>query len=546
MAYDLLVRNALIVDGTGKPAYPGGVAVEGGVIQALGKVSGRARRTIDAHGQVLAPGFIDAHTHMDLFLKKYPAGQPVVNHGVTTVVIGDCGASCAPVPSEGKPRDALVAYLRRVLDKYADASLFEWSTFPEYLGYLEGRVGINVAALMPHSPVRLVVMKEAAMERAARPEEVQAMVELVEEGWRAGAIGFSSSPRGGPALHSDTPSTFADRTEMVALAEAVAGRGGMVQYNGIGRVLEPESDVHFLSTTLPAPVVLNEWAQPMGDPAVGRRLGEAMEGLQQAGRRVYGVVIPYRHILRFGAASFYPLKGLPEWDELPKEPAALARQLADPDVRSRLHAAAHAYPPAQRWDDILIQRLGDAADQAWVDKSVAEAARMAEEEPLDFSLDLLARNASTARFVLFGGRNADLEILGEMIQSPAALIGTDAGAHLEFFFWHGAPVKLISYWSRERGLLSLEEAVHKLTGFPAQVLGLQRGVLAAGRPADLLLFDPATLSDPVSQRLPDYLDDAEVERQPTGMHLVAVNGQVVVEDGVLTDARPGRVRRWEL
>jgi len=165
MAHDLVVKNGLVVDGTGSPGFEADVAVDGGTIAAVGKDVGPGRTEFDARGQVVAPGFIDSHTHMDLFIVQYPHGNPVVNYGVTSIVIGDCGASIAPVPPKGEPRDVLIAYLRRVLDDYVNDDDWKWTTFPEYLDYLEGRVGVNVAALVPHSPVRLVVMGEAAYQR---------------------------------------------------------------------------------------------------------------------------------------------------------------------------------------------------------------------------------------------------------------------------------------------------------------------------------------------------------------------------------------------
>lgn len=152
MAFDLVIRNGLVVDGTGRVGFEADVAVEGEKIAAIGKNLAPGKKEIDAKGKAVAPGFIDPHTHMDLFLVLYPHGNPVVNFGVTTIVIGDCGASCAPVPAESEPRKVLVAYLRRVLDNYVDEKDWQWKTFPEYLGYLKGRVGINVAALVPHSP----------------------------------------------------------------------------------------------------------------------------------------------------------------------------------------------------------------------------------------------------------------------------------------------------------------------------------------------------------------------------------------------------------
>ena len=194
MAHDLVIRNGLVIDGTGSPGFEADVAVEGENIAAIGKNLGAGKKEIDAKGHVVAPGFIDSHTHMDAFVVLYPNGNPVVNYGVTSIVIGDCGASCAPVPPKAEPRQVLVQYLRRVLDKYVDDKDWKWQSFGDYLNYIEGKIGVNVLPLMPHSPVRLTVMGEAAYAREANPEELDAMKKMVREGMELGAIGFSTSP----------------------------------------------------------------------------------------------------------------------------------------------------------------------------------------------------------------------------------------------------------------------------------------------------------------------------------------------------------------
>jgi len=168
MAHDVVIKNGTVVDGTSSPGFSADVAIDGDKITAIGKNVGTGKKEIDAKGDVVAPGFIDSHTHMDAFVVQYPNGNPVVNYGVTSIVIGDCGASCAPVPPKPEPRQVLVQYLRRVLDKYVDDKDWRWNTFGEYLNYLEGKVAINVLPLMPHSPVRLTVMGEAAYQRAQR------------------------------------------------------------------------------------------------------------------------------------------------------------------------------------------------------------------------------------------------------------------------------------------------------------------------------------------------------------------------------------------
>ena len=222
MAHDVVIKNGTVVDGTGGAGYQADVAIDGAAISAIGKNLGPGKKEIDAKGHVVAPGFIDSHTHMDAFVVQYPNGNPVVNYGVTSIVIGDCGASCAPVPPKPEPRQVLVQYLRRVLDKYVDDKDWRWNTFAEYLNDLEGKVAINVLPLMPHSPVRLTVMGEAAYQRAANPEELDSMKKMVREGMELGAIGFSTSPRGGPAIHAGTPSTFAEHHEIIELANKAA------------------------------------------------------------------------------------------------------------------------------------------------------------------------------------------------------------------------------------------------------------------------------------------------------------------------------------
>src|SRR4026207_59020 len=231
MAHDVVIRNGTVIDGTGSPAFDADVAIDGDKITAIGKDVGSGKKEIDAKGHVVAPGFIDSHTHVDAFVVQYPNGNPVITYGVTSIVIGDCGASCSPAPPQEEPRKVLVAYLRRVLDKYVDDKDWHWNTFGDYLNYLEGKVALNVLPLMPHSPVRLTVMGEAAYQRAANPEELDTMKKMVREGMELGAIGFSTSPRGGPAIHAGTPSTFAEHDEIIQLANVTDEANGCSHVN---------------------------------------------------------------------------------------------------------------------------------------------------------------------------------------------------------------------------------------------------------------------------------------------------------------------------
>lgn len=552
MASDLVIRNGLIVDGSGKPGYEADLAVEGGKISAIGKNIGPGKKEIDARGKAVTPGFIDPHTHMDLFLVLYPHGNPVVNFGVTSVVIGDCGASCAPVPAGSEPRKVLLAYLRRVLDNYVDDKDWKWTTFPEYLGYLKGRVGINVAALVPHSPIRLAVMGEAAYQREARPEELEAMKQTVREGMEAGAIGFSTSPRGGPAVHAGTPSTFAAQEEIVELANLAAEYGGCFQFNGFGNLLKPESGFPDLVDKINAYMIGNEFRIRPGERDEGPRGLAFMEEAKRRGKDISGVVIPYQHIWRFTVDNCFFLDGLPTWESIKKPVEALSEKLKSRELRQKLDrervesAGKPVFPEWFGWGRIVFDRMERADLKSLEGKSAEEIARSSGKPELDAFFDTWLQDNLRSHCYYNGAANAHLDVLAELIKSPQGLIGTDAGAHLDRFFWHGAPAKILSHWCREKKLFNFEEAVWKLTGLPAEKLRLNRGQLKVGLPADVAVFDPDKFADLVSERLPAKVDAEEVKRHPPGMQAVVVNGEIVVEEGECKDVFPGKVTRQEI
>lgn len=552
MSFDLIIGNGTVIDGTGGPGIEADVAVEGEKIAAIGKHLGPARREIDARGKAVAPGFIDPHTHMDLFLVLYPHGNPVVNFGVTTIVIGDCGASCAPVPSDSEPLKVLVAYLRRVLDNYVDEKDWRWKTFPEYLGYLKGRVGINVAALVPHSPVRLAVMGEAAYQREARPEELDQMKKTVRECLDAGAIGFSTSPRGGPAVHAGTPSTFATQEEIIELANLAAEYGGCFQFNGFGNLLKPETGFPALVDKIDAYMIGNEFRLRPGEKNDGPRALAFMEEAKKRGKDINGVVIPYQHIGRFGVESCFFLDGLPTWEAIKKPVEDLPRHLRDNSVRAKLNrertegAGKPAFAEWPGWGRIVFDRMEREDLKSLEGKSVEEISRTSGKSELDTFFDTWLQDNLRSRCYYTGAANAHLDILADMIKSPQGLIGTDAGAHLDRFFWYGAPARILGHWCREKKLFGLEEAVWKVTGLPAKKLRLNRGQLKEGWPADIVVFDPDKFQDLVTERLPAKVDEKEVKRHPPGIQAVVVNGKVVVEQGACLDVFPGKVTRQEI
>src|SRR5581483_11583394 len=483
----------------------------------------------------------------------YPHGNPVVNFGVTTVVIGDCGASVAPVPDGTEPTAVLVNYLRRVLDDYIDADAWQWKSYPDYLAYLRGKVGINVAALVPHSPVRLAVMGEAAYQREASPDEITAMQRMVREAMRAGAVGFSTSPRGGPEVHAGTPSTFATQDEIVALADVAREYGGCFQFNGFGNLIKPETGAAALLERINSLMIGNEFRLHPGEPDEAARSLAFMEDASLRGKDLTGVVIPYQHIRRFGVNDAFLFDGLPAWEELKGSGGDRRARLLDPDFRRRLEreriagAGKPAFPEWNGWGSVVFDRMDRAGLKQLEARDVAEVARASGKEPADAFFDAWVEDDLRSRFVYRGLANGNLDDLAEMIRSPHSLIGTDCGAHLDRFFWHGTPARLIGHWWREKQLFpSLEQAVWKITGYPAEKLGFERGRIQLGLPADITVFDPNRYQDLVMERLPERVDAAEVQRHPPGVHAVVVNGQVVVEDGECMDAFPGIVARRDL
>jgi len=551
MAHDLVIRNGTVIDGTGNPGYEADVAIDGEKIAVIGKNLGSGTKEIDAKGHVVAPGFIDAHTHMDAFVVQYPNGNPVVNYGVTSIVIGDCGASCAPVPPKPEPRQVLVQYLRRVLDKYIDDKDWHWNTFAEYLNYIEGKISVNVLPLMPHSPVRLTVMGEAAYQREANAEELAAMKQMVREGMELGAIGFSTSPRGGPAIHAGTPSTFATHDEIVELANVAADYKGCFQFNGFQMMLQPDTGVPAMLEKIHCLQIGNEFRQRPGQKADATRAIAFMQEAQKRGQDVYGVVIPYTHIRRFTIDDCFLLNGLPTWEAI-KNSGNLHSPLQDKQARRNLEkeriaaAGKPEFPEWHGWGRVVFEHIEKPELKKLEGKNVEEIARLTEKPPVDAFFDTWLEDDLKSQCVYHGLANAHQDLLAEMIKSDTCLIGTDVGAHLDRFFWHGAPTKVLGYWRREKSLFNLEEAVHKLTGFPAEKLRLNRGLLQEGMPADVTVFDADKIDDLVSKQLPEIIDAQEVRRHPPGMKAVVVNGATVVEDGHCNDVFPGKVRRQQL
>jgi len=554
--HDLIIRNALVFDGTKAPGRHGSVAVTAGRIVAIGRDVGPGRQEIEADGLVLAPGIIDTHTHYDAQITWDAALHPSPELGVSSVVIGNCGFTIAPC--RPRDRDLTMRHLTHVegmsLDVLRRGINWDFETFPEYLALLERQGSIpNVAAFIGHSSLRTFIMGEEATERAAKPDEIEAMRRLVLEALAAGAIGFATStaPQHNGEGGKPMPSRLAEERELRALAGALgeAGRGIFMLTKGAGT---PVPFLERIAAATNRPVAIAALLHNPTRPEATFDDLAAIAAAQSRGRRLYGQVSCCPLTNDFTMRSPYPFEGMAAWlPAMQAEGDDLKRVYADPDFRRNV-AAELAVPSAihlfnGQWEKLELLEAARPENRRYEGQSVAALAAAAGQSPLDWLLDFtLAEDLETIYTALL--LNSDEEAVGRMLRHPFASISlSDAGAHLTFFCDAGFGLHLLGYWVRERGTLDMAEAVWQLSGRPAEIYGIRdRGRIAPGLAADLLLFDPATVGRGAKRRVHDLPGGAaRLTTDAKGLHGLWINGvQVLDERGSLAeDKRPGRLLR---
>jgi len=541
---DLVFRNALLIDGLGSPPVHGDLAVKDGRIAGIGK-SLPGREVVDAAGLALMPGIIDNHTHYDAQITWDPQVSPSPSLGVTTAIIGNCGFTIAPCkPAD---RELVMKNLTQVegmsLEVLRQGIRWEFETVPQYFDMLERRgTAINIAGFVGHSSLRTYVMGEDAPKRAATPEEVARMRALLLEGMSAGAVGFATSTSPAHNGHGGLPmpSRLADEAEMRALVGALkdAGRGVFMLTKG------GHTKVSFLEELAAAcgrPVVIAALLHNSTNP---RAVFDDLEAIAQAnarGRRLLGAISCCPLSMDFTLHSPYTFEGLESWQPaLPLKGPAYEAKLKDKGfrdaVRAELSRPAHFRLFNGQWDQVEVV---ESARKDVEQHSIGELARAAGSDPLDFMLDLsLGEKLDTVFNAML--LNSDEAAVGEMLRHPASLVSlSDAGAHLTFFNDAGFGLHLLGHWVRERGALSLEDAVRRLTSVPAQLFGIRgRGALEPGYAADLMLFDPAAVGRGTKQRVFDLPGGHPRLTTPAlGVHGLWVNG---VRD---LNTLPGKVLR---
>jgi N-acyl-D-aspartate/D-glutamate deacylase len=551
--HDIVFRDALIFDGTGRPPVEGEVAVDGGRIAAIGHGLGPARETIDADGLALMPGIIDSHTHFDAQITWDPYVRPSPALGVTTAVIGNCGFAIAPC--RPRDRDVTMRNLTQVegmsLEVLKAGIAWEFETFPEYVAQLRRtRPAVNVAAYVGHSSVRTYVMGEAAARRAATDAEVERMQAIVREAMRAGAVGFASSTS--PAHNGEgglpMPSRLAEEREMRALVAAM-GEGGRGVYMLTKGAHTSMSFLESLAAESGRPVMVAALLHNATNP---RAVFDDLDAIAQAnarGRVLIGQVSCCPLTMDFTMQSPYPVEGLASWKgALGLKGDALKAALGSRDfrqgVRRELAQASSFRLFNGEWDKVQVVETSRARAR-YEQRSLADIAREEGGDPLDAMLDLaLAEDLKT----VFTAQllNSDEGAVARMLTHPHSIVSlSDAGAHLTFFSDAGFGLHLLGHWARELGAMPMSEAVRRLTSHPATVFGMRgRGVIREGCAADLLLFDPQTVARGPKRRVFDLPGGApRLTTDAVGVHGVWVNGERIVgRDGLLDPApRAGEV-----
>jgi N-acyl-D-aspartate/D-glutamate deacylase len=553
---DMVLRGGTVVDGSGSPAAVADVGIVGDRIIAVGSVDEPAERTIDVEGSVVCPGFIDLHTHYDAQFLWDDTANPSSLHGVTTVIGGNCGFSIAPLArGDADYIQRMMAVVEGIpLSALASSGQWDWTSFGGYLARIDRGLAVNAGFLVGHSAVRRAVMGDDATRAEATPAQLDAMVALVEASLVDGALGFSSSLGEG---HTDgdgrpVPSRAAAFEEFVALAGSLRGH--------------PGTTLEFIPTVGPIPdarmQLMAEMSLAADRPLNWNLLGSlaseeifaqqlrASDVAAAQGAHVIALTLP--DLMRMRASTLLP--GLPGWGEVVDSDAAARRAtVADPDARARLRQGAERASERSLGvlDDFALMEVGDPGSP-WAGRSLAEIASVRGTDVIDVLLDVVLVEALTLYVVLpsltpsLGRSDEGWRARVDVWKDPRVMLGgSDAGAHLDLMCHANYPTVVLGEVVRQRGLLSVEQAVEMMTDRPARHYGLaQRGRVAPGWIADLVVFDPEEVGSGPTEVRRDLPGGGErLCAASKGIAHVFVGGREVLTDGADTGARPGRVLR---
>ena len=560
MAYDLVIRNGSVVDGSGGAPVPADVGVEDDRIACVGRIREKGEEEIDAEGHVVTPGFVDGHTHLDAQICWDPLGTSACWHGVTSVVMGNCGFTVAP----GRESEAHLALrsLERAEDMSAEVLAagvkWQWETFREYLDVVDALPkGIHHAGYIGHSALRTYVMGERAFEEKASPDDLAAMCREVEDAMKAGAAGFTTSRSPSHETSDDRPvaSRLADWDEVRSLVGVMGELGSGVfelaneQHRDAASLAEYHGRLRDLAVESGRPVTFIV-ASARQIPGGSKGMLDLLDETAAAGGRMFGQTHAreFQGVLSFRTAL--PFDPLPVWRELRARPLEEQRAaLRDANTRARLIEEAKQGRYAR-----AIGAEVRAPDYDWIrvfdtplppHRTVAELAAERGTDPVSLMLDLCEKS-DLEQFFVQPFANQDQDDVLEMLQHPRTVVATsDTGAHVSQISDSSIPTYLLAHWVRERQAIPFEQAIRKLSFEPAAAWGfLDRGLVREGFIADLNVIDPAT----VAPRMPEVAYDLpggakRLKQGAQGIAATIVAGQTLMRDGEHTGALPGRLLR---
>lgn len=559
--HDLILRGGRIYDGSGLPSFNGDMAIRAGRIVEIGRINTSADRVIDVGGLAVAPGIIDFHTHFDAQLWWDPLASSSTDHGVTTIVMGNCGLTLAPCKPES--RNALIGTFVRV-EAMPRESLqagipWEWSTHGEFLDALGRRpLGLNVATLVGHCAVRQYAMGEASVEREANDGEITEMEELVRQGMAAGAFGFSTNSNQTHYREDGKPvaSRFAGLEEIARLCRVVgASQRGLVQFTH-GAFATPEHVAHISQWY---DTILKETRRPLigesirhrwSEPDLWRKQLNDVEERCRQGYAAYAMTSTRPSTRRWSLKDSTRFDEIPEWKHLMFMPVEVRKEkLRDPHTRAQLARSFTEGKPidcSRRWDCITIKKTARADNRHLENKTVDELARLQSKLPIDAFVDLALCEDLETTFE-DPSTQGDIRAVKEIFCSPHVLLGqSDAGAHVA----RGKPgfgyaTLMLAHWVRERGIMTLEEAIKKLTFLPASLFGIHdRGLLRPGMAADVFVFDPEKIDVIEPEKVYDLPQGGtRYIQRARGIYYTLVNGSVLMNNGAHAGVYPGKVLR---
>ncbi|MFN0298893.1 MAG: N-acyl-D-amino-acid deacylase family protein [Burkholderiales bacterium] len=556
MRYDLIIRNGTVIDGSGKPGFRADVAVRGRKIAAIGAIGERGKKEIDATGLIVCPGFVDIHTHYDAQICWDPVLGSSAEHGITTVVLGNCGIGVAPSWPEDREINALdlVSLEGLSIDVLKAGIPWKWETFVDYMKFAASqRPGVNLSFLMPMATLRRYVMRKAAVERAATEDETQQIASLLKEAMEAGANGFSTTTISRQKGWQGAPlaCTLASLDELRAYARVLKEMGrGVIQLNcayNLGSLSDDEFVLlDMLTSESGRPVTWSGGVSRGDQPGALAIYLKKIEPLVARGSKPQGTSRPLT--VEVNLNNPFVMTDLDAGKKVLGQPKDVQKKhYADPAFRKQVKEeyAKGGKLFSSAWIDAQVLRVGSPGMEKYLRRTVREIAAEQGKEPIDVFFDLALEDDLNLRY-LGAIANVEPECVGQQINDDRILLGmSDGGAHVDMLLESNYTTYILGHWVREKKIMSLERAIYRMTSEPAKLFGItDRGLLATGLAADITVFDQDTVGSAmkathVNRDLPG--GGARLYVESSGISHVIVNGEPLFDHGKVQDGRAGEI-----